>query len=508
MLIVHWQLPDDLVVAMCRHHLCRFMKFDQKYTKAMQQVFGRILLCKDLATATSQARLHRLSCVTPSGEKAHYRGAIECGFVDASKTRIEVMHAIAKANEDLEKQLSLRRSLQAASNEKQNEITTLMGEAQKLRSRQQQVTRELQDANAEVDAIDTQAPQVEAQITETEAAIASMRDARKALEEKIEARTAELGTPLKCDLTPEELSALSEASTKIVALTEEVQSADKELQEVQTQLVQHQSHLNDNLLRRQRDVEARRKKAVAGSALDTDSLEGRRLGQLRTDLAGTERKLEKLERQTAAQSTTADKLSNKIVECTTLADTAAKELESLRSDVASGESALREAADNMSQLMRRRQTLRSKKDETSRKIADLGSVPSSAVQKFQAITSKRQLRHELKRITAERAQYSNVNKKALDQYVNFTERRDNLIARRDKLDSGKAAIEELIEVLNRRKDESITRTFTDVQKHFQQVFQEIVHDGSGRLIMEYSDEPATSATGNSAVRLGVCCFVF
>ena len=74
-----------------------FLQYEQKYDKAMQQVFGRILLCNDLTVATVQARQHRITCVTASGEKAHFRGAIESGYVNASKTRIGVMHSIALA---------------------------------------------------------------------------------------------------------------------------------------------------------------------------------------------------------------------------------------------------------------------------------------------------------------------------------------------------------------------------------------------------------------------------
>lgn len=73
------------------------MEFDERFSKAMNQVFGRVLICKDLTVATQQARLHRINCVTMQGEKAQFRGAIEAGFVDRSKTRVEVMHSIKNA---------------------------------------------------------------------------------------------------------------------------------------------------------------------------------------------------------------------------------------------------------------------------------------------------------------------------------------------------------------------------------------------------------------------------
>ncbi len=54
---------------------------------------------------------------------------------------------------------------------------------------------------------------------------------------------------------------------------------------------------------------------------------------------------------------------------------------------------------------------------------------------------------------------SHVNKKALDQYVNFSEQREELVRRRDESIAGEAKIQQLITTLDMRKDEAIERTF-------------------------------------------------
>jgi len=76
-----------------------------------------------------------------------------------------------------------------------------------------------------------------------------------------------------------------------------------------------------------------------------------------------------------------------------------------------------------------------------------------------------------------------VNKKALDQYVNFTEQREELHKRQAELDSGDEKIRELISVLDLRKDESIERTFKGVAKFFKEAFSELVPGGHGSLVM-------------------------
>jgi structural maintenance of chromosome 3 (chondroitin sulfate proteoglycan 6) len=80
--------------------------------------------------------------------------------------------------------------------------------------------------------------------------------------------------------------------------------------------------------------------------------------------------------------------------------------------------------------------------------------------------------------------FAHVNKKAFEQYGNFTRQRDQLLQRRDELDKSATAIEELVQVLDQRKDEAIERTFRQVAKNFEEVFEQLVPAGKGRLIIQ------------------------
>lgn len=52
-----------------------------------------------------------------------------------------------------------------------------------------------------------------------------------------------------------------------------------------------------------------------------------------------------------------------------------------------------------------------------------------------------------------------MNKKALDQYTNFTEQREELARRQTENGRGEDKIKQLIQTLDMRKDEAIERTF-------------------------------------------------
>ncbi|KAL4286157.1 hypothetical protein AHAS_Ahas19G0058100 [Arachis hypogaea] len=95
----------------------------------------------------------------------------------------------------------------------------------------------------------------------------------------------------------------------------------------------------------------------------------------------------------------------------------------------------------------------------------------------------KELHKALHRCHDQLQQFSHVNKKALDQYINFTEQREELQKRQAELDAGDEKIRELISVLDQRKDESIERTFKGVARHFREVFSELVPRGHGHLVM-------------------------
>ena len=58
--------------------------------------------------------------------------------------------------------------------------------------------------------------------------------------------------------------------------------------------------------------------------------------------------------------------------------------------------------------------------------------------------------------------YSHVNKKALDQYVNFSEQKEKLISRQEELDRAHQAIVDLMDHLEQKKHEAIQFIFKQV----------------------------------------------
>ena len=75
-----------------------------------------------------------------------------------------------------------------------------------------------------------------------------------------------------------------------------------------------------------------------------------------------------------------------------------------------------------------------------RKMQQVGTLPAAELAAFGETSIAGLMRH-LATCNTERAAFSHVNKKALDQYVNFSEQRCALLERKKELDDGATAID-------------------------------------------------------------------
>jgi structural maintenance of chromosome 3 (chondroitin sulfate proteoglycan 6) len=114
------------------------------------------------------------------------------------------------------------------------------------------------------------------------------------------------------------------------------------------------------------------------------------------------------------------------------------------------ERTLQDEAKDLEQLLNRRNILHVKREDLMKKIRDLGSLPSDAFEKYQKKGLK-DLHKILHKCNEELKKYSHVNKKALDQYVNFTEQREELQKRQAELDSGDEVWPVLVNLFTRPK---------------------------------------------------------
>merc|ERR1712203_45875 len=170
---------------------------------------------------------------------------------------------------------------------------------------------------------------------------------------------------------------------------------------------------------------------------------------------------------------------------------------------------IEEEAKELEKMASKQTVLQQKIQECTKKIRELGSLPTDAFSKYKNMSQK-QLFKQLEKANLELKKYSHVNKKALDQFISFSEEKEKLMSRKDELDRGHKKIQDLMDVLEQRKYEAILFTFKQVSKYFQEVFKKLVPTGQGTLSIK-RDESQDEGHEDQAHKLenatGVSCSV-
>lgn len=144
---------------------------------------------------------------------------------------------------------------------------------------------------------------------------------------------------------------------------------------------------------------------------------------------------------------------------------------------------IEKAQKRMEKSVAKKALLTSSAADCAKNIRDLGVLPDEAFEKYSDKDSK-YITSRLKKVNDALKKYKGVNKKAFEQYNSFTSQRDSLTKRRKELDDGLTSIQDLVEVLDQRKDEAIERTFKQVSKEFASIFERLVPAGRGRLVIQ------------------------
>ncbi|KAJ8439363.1 hypothetical protein Cgig2_022500 [Carnegiea gigantea] len=297
------------------------------------------------------------------------------------------------------------------------------------RSEEEQIRRDIGDANRQKKSLSNA-------LEKKEKLLSSVRTQIEQLNANIALKRAEMGTELVDHLTQEERNLLSRLNPEIREMKEQLIECRTQLVEIETKKLEIETNLSTNLLRREQELEA------VKSSAESEALSA--------EIDSKEKELDE-----------------------------AKSLK-LREDY---EKQLQKEAEELEQLASNTNMLRAKQEEYSKKIRELGALSSDAFETYRRKSIK-ELHKMLHRCNEQLQQFSHVNKKALDQYVNFTEQREELQKRQAELDAGDEKIRELISVLDQRKDEAIERTFKGVARNFREVFSELVQGGHGFLVIK------------------------
>jgi len=448
--------------------LTSLMTYDSMYEKAVQQVFGKSIICQNLTVAAQYARTHGLSAVTPDGDRSDKRGALTGGWLDKRASRLNATKAVVQARQKYEEMESNMRDVKRSIEKIDQTVTKAHSDVQKLEQRLRQerdgsapLRQELQSATLR---LSRKREDLEAK-RKQEVIIAQNV---KIVTDQQSAYQAELSSDFKKALTTAEEAELDNLTSTIQDLRNEYATLASDLADIESRKADLEVRLNSSLrpqlaLIEVEDVE----EGTTSTALDAKQTELRRLTKALDDL---EKQISQVDASLETQQTQLNIL-----------ETEGNEARQRQEDLTKAIDKSQRRLDKEQQL---RTQLQQRKQDCADTIRDLGLVPQDLRDRFRNRDGKKlyERLHKLQK-SLKAFEASGLNRHAVEHYRKSQKSREELQTRREELEKAKTSIANLIEVLDQRKDEAIARTFKQVSKAFGEIFTKLVPQGSGRLVI-------------------------
>ncbi|XP_026496209.1 structural maintenance of chromosomes protein 3 [Vanessa tameamea] len=451
------------------------LKYDPKYAKAMKYIFGKTLICRNLECATELGKQFHLDCVTLEGDQVSSKGSLTGGYFNQSrsrlemqKTRSELMEQITTLDEELN---TLRQEL----NKTETSINTIVSEMQRTETKQGKAKDIFDKVKADIRLMKEELASIERFRGPKERSLAQCRSSLEAMQATKEGLESELHQELMEQLSTADQGKVDELNDAIRRLTQENKEAFSQRMNLEATKNKLENLLTNNLIRRKDELV---------QALQEISVEDRkrRLSNSKADLAAAEKRIRQINRELedterAVQAAVRNEKALKV------------ELDKWRTKEKEAQDKMEEDAKGLEKMASKEVLLQEKIQESLDKIAALGTLPNAPElhSKYQKMSLK-QLFKELEKANQHLKKYNHVNKKALDQFISFSEQKEKLYKRKEELDIGGEKIRELIETLEHRKLEAIQFTFKQVSKNFTEVFKKLVPQGRGSLIMRVAPD--------------------
>lgn len=445
------------------------LQYDPTYEKAFVHVFGKTIICPNLQVAAQYARSHGVNAITPEGDRSDKRGALTGGFHDSRKSRLDAVKHLTKWRDEFENKKNRGTEIQRELETLDQVITRSVGELQKLEQQRQQVQNSSGPLRHELrskrDLLQKQQDTLEAKrraLRNIEANLASLTDQVNAFE-------SELKSPFQKALSGEEEERLESLSSTVQELRRQYQELSGGRSELEARKSVLEVELRENL--------HPRLDQLVGQGLDMadDDSQGnlketqREVKRLETSLEKIGQRLQQVDESIEQSNAQASELGQRNGETR-------RELEELAKSIEKHQR-------RMEKSMQKKAALTKQATECAANIRDLGVLPDEAFTKYKSTDSNSVVK-KLHKANEALKKYSHVNKKAFEQYNSFTKQREMLTSRREELDASQKSIDELITVLDQRKDEAIERTFKQVSREFHNVFERLVPAGRGRLVIQ------------------------
>lgn len=464
------------------------VNYEKKVDVVMKFIFGKTLICRTLEVATSLAKGRTLDCITLDGDQVSHKGSLTGGYFDSTRdTRLKIHTDHGKLTKEVQEQKAKLDELLKTLADIETQINQVVSEMQKSETKNSKNKDTYDKMKADIRLLKDELSTIERSKQPKERSLMSHESSLKSMESSQESFTNEIQQDLTKELSATDQQQVNALDEEIAKLKVENSGAFSARMSLEAQKNKLENLLNNNLCRRRDELEA---------ALHEISIEERqqKLEGERQELATIDQRIDAVSEKIQKLDKIIARNQEKLLKAQSIMEEAKREeneiIERLNEDVK-----------DLEKISSKKSVLTKKIEDCMKKIRELGTLPSDAETKYSRLGLK-QLYKKLEQCNHELQKYSHVNKKALDQYLEFSERKETLLERKQKIDAEYTAISDLINTLEQRKYNDIQTTFSLVSQHFSDVFKKLVPNGKASLVMRTADTNDSTASSLESMNRG------
>lgn len=457
--------------------LMKKLKFDTSLEKAMKQVFGKTIVVKDLPSGSELARAYKLTAITLDGDRADTKGVLSGGFRDYKKSRFDALRLqgrrkkeLIKAESDLEQCSSKIEKLNQNLTDLHNELQLKTQELDKFETSREPTRIEITQLKNKQYNLQQECESVKLKLVTVTASKNNLQINLKELEK-------ELNSKFRQSLSDNELEELKTLNNQVKEIELQLDETVTKASELDMKISLYESELINN-------YRPNLNKLVHEKAVVINE-------DLQEELEQLSIKLDTAESRYTIACDQLSSLKDQIDKCETTMEKSNEIQLKIVNKVT-------ESSKRSNDILNKKSIMINRRSEIEKKIRDLGVLPEDAFDKFKYDKySTEQLLNKLNKVNEDLSKYSNVNKKALEQFNTFTKEHEELMARRKELDESSESIEKLIVNLQTQKDQAIKNSFKKIAESFHQIFGKLVPLGVGNLVMQKDGDDIDSYVGVS-----------
>jgi chromosome segregation protein len=448
--------------------------FDPKFFPAFWYVFRDTLVMESLSSARQLMGRYRM--VTLEGDLVEKSGAMTGGhyrskmrFAAEEKSRLmELSEKIAEAESERSSKL-----------DKQDQIEEQIS---KITREVEELNREISKKTFQVDEMESSRPRLEKAITEKRERLLAMEGESLGYKEELGRLEGEIaaseevisGVQEKVDRLEGDLkgSEIPELNRKVDAAGLEIKRLQDRLAEIEAEMLKDKIR-EDGLNEKLAELSAKR------ASLDSDKAENLAKKEASSALiVGIKEQLAAAQEREAEIEGELHGLKGERVQFVEKALAIQREIDQ----------ALRE----MDRIEARKNATVSARDVIFSRVNELRvQIESSGVDSTQEPPNSDTVAEKIKALTEAMRGLEPVNMLAIQEYDHVKTRHDILVQRRGTLSGEREAIINKLEKYDLMKKEAFLASFTEINKNFKLIFQELSR-GDGELVLENPEDPLTA----------------